>query len=215
MCFKMKQLSWSSAASDNCPVHGEVLGSSCLRSHWCLLGSLPPQPVLCAPASCWANNCSWNVWPAPLLRPSSTLHRNTFEIPKCDLYTAVNVQKSFFGLVSKVFGKHHCCILRIKEVPIVPPAPQTVQDPDLFPRPCMHSLALFVLLPQTKNIANSGDVCCVLQSRGSFKCSQLICCSHAAWYMLEGALTGVLVSAAAGNKSATRPPLPPPACGGE
>jgi len=26
---------------------------------------------------------------------------------------------------------------------------------------------------------------------------------------------GVLVSAAAGNKSATRPPLPPPVCGGE
>jgi len=28
-------------------------------------------------------------------------------------------------------------------------------------------------------------------------------------------LGSVLVSAAAGNKSATRPPLPPPACGGE
>ena len=28
-------------------------------------------------------------------------------------------------------------------------------------------------------------------------------------------LHSVLVSAAAGNKSATRPPLPPPACGGE
>ena len=28
-------------------------------------------------------------------------------------------------------------------------------------------------------------------------------------------IKSVLVSAAAGNKSATRPPLPPPACGGE
>jgi len=44
-------------------------------------------------------------------------------------------------------------------------------------------------------------------------------CCRALVLPLHGDVPGlaniVLVSAAAGNKSATRPPLPPPACGGE
>jgi len=35
------------------------------------------------------------------------------------------------------------------------------------------------------------------------------------WALGQDIGVSVLVSAAAGNKSATRPPLPPPQCGGE
>lgn len=126
--FRIKQLF---AAGRLLPSRGTACMGRCwvpppCRRHRSLLGSLPQQPVLYAPVSCWANICSWTVWHVPPMRPFSPLHNNTFKILKCALFVAVNVQNSCFGLVCKVFGQHHCCIWRIKEVPTLPPTPQTV-----------------------------------------------------------------------------------------
>ena len=87
--------------------------------------SLPPSRLVCKPYCLLIQHelhnvreqfgsLSITVWHVPLIHAFTTLHSSALEILKCALFIAANTQKSCLGLVSKVFGKHQGCILRIK-----------------------------------------------------------------------------------------------------